>query len=278
MQTTIQYIENELAAHYPATEVSGFVRIIMEELYGLSYTDMILQRDKKLDDMKKPELENWLERLKKHEPIQYIIGRTEFMDLQMKVREGVLIPRPETEELVEWIAELISPQSTVLDIGTGSGCIALGVKKRLPAALVSAVDVSEVALKTAKENAELNNLEVNFRKANILNWEEETWPQFDVIVSNPPYVRECEKAEMLANVLDYEPELALFVDDKDPLIFYRTIARFAQKQLKSDGWLFFEINEYLGSEMIALLETLEFKQIELRKDLNGRDRMMVCRR
>ncbi len=279
MQKTIQYIRAELAPFYPETEISGFVQMIMNSVLGLSYTQMILEKDRVLESSESDQIKVIVERLKTHEPIQYILGVAEFFGLELKVQPGVLIPRPETEELVDWICKTEIPASAkILDIGTGSGCIPLALKNELPAAEVMAVDVSEKALSIAAENAQNHQLEVEFELADILKWEEGSWPQFDVIVSNPPYVMEREKKQMEANVLEHEPGLALFVSDTDPLIFYRAIAQFASKQLNESGYLFFEINENLGDEMVELVKQLGFKSIELRRDLNGKNRMLRCQK
>jgi release factor glutamine methyltransferase len=226
--------------------------------------------------------------LKKEKPIQYILGETEFYGLPFLVNVNTLIPRPETEELVEWIIkstnyEIQSTKLRILDIGTGSGCIAISLAKNIPNAEVSAIDVSEKALATAKKNAEINKIVVNFINVDILkindlaelptsNFQLPT--QFDIIVSNPPYVRNLEKAEIKPNVLEYEPHLALFVEDTDALLFYRKIANLAKENLSENGQLFFEINQYLGKETVELLEDLGFKNIELKKDIYGNDRMI----
>lgn len=279
MRSTIQYIENELAEVYPFPEIRGFVRMILEKVCGLSYTEQVLHKDRELPEADKKSIELIVSRLKQNEPIQYIFGETEFRDLRLKVNPSVLIPRPETEELIDFILEKrISPKAKIIDIGTGSGCIALALKSALPEAEVYGLDVSEKALETAAGNAELNNLDVAFLRRDILNWEVDVWEQYDVIVSNPPYVRNSEKQMMEKNVLEFEPTTALFVSDSDPLLFYRRISEFAQKFLQQNGHLFFEINEYLGNEMVDLLKQLGFSEIELRKDINGRNRMLVCRK
>ena len=279
MQKTIQYIRAELAPFYPETEITGFIQLIMNSVLGLSYTQMVLEKDRVLENSESGRIKAIVERLKTHEPIQYILGVAEFYGLELNVQLGVLIPRQETEELVDWICKTKIPEiAKMLDIGTGSGCIPLALKNELPAAEVMAVDVSENALLIATENAQKHQLEVTFELADILKWHERSWPRFDVIVSNPPYVMEREKKQMEANVLEYEPGLALFVSDTDPLIFYRTIAQFASKQLNESGYLFFEINENLGDEMVELVKQLGFKSIELRRDLNGKNRMLRCRK
>ncbi|HPF50646.1 MAG TPA: peptide chain release factor N(5)-glutamine methyltransferase [Draconibacterium sp.] len=279
MQTTIQYISEELANYYPDSEIRGFVRLIMESVCGLSYTEMILQKDRVPTADKKKELDEIIKRLKTYEPIQYILGETEFFDLKLKVNPNVLIPRPETEELVNWILESeIAQQSKILDIGTGSGCIALALKANLPESDVWGVDISEKALETASNNAKLNKLEVNFRKADILHFDVSNWAELDVVVSNPPYVRLSEKQLMQKNVLDFEPVGALFVPDDDPLLFYRAIAEFSMNSLRKNGFLFLEINEYLGAETVDLLEETGFRNVEIRMDLFGKNRMIRCQK
>ena len=279
MRSTIQYIKNELAGLYHPTEISGFVRLILESVYNLSYTEQMVNQDRQLPQKEKNRLHEIVARLKNHEPIQYILGETWFCGLRLKVQPGVLVPRPETEELVSVILNSgLQSSSRVLDIGTGSGAIALSLKNECPDAKVEGIDVSETAVKVASENARINQLSVHFYLQDILNWKASNWPEYDLIVSNPPYVRESEKELMESNVLLYEPETALFVKDSDPLLFYRTIAAFAKVHLKKGGSLFFEINEYLGAEMKVLLEEFDFKQIELLKDINGRDRIMLCRK
>uniref|UniRef100_UPI003216BBE2 peptide chain release factor N(5)-glutamine methyltransferase n=1 Tax=uncultured Draconibacterium sp. TaxID=1573823 RepID=UPI003216BBE2 len=279
MQRTIQYIKTELTPCYPETEIEGFIRIIFESVLSMSYTQLILEKDKVLTETDFNTIEKIVSALKTHQPIQYILGETEFYDLTLKVNPAVLIPRPETEELVQWICKSnLKPGARILDIGTGSGCIALALKNELKQVEVNGVDISVKALETAKDNAKRNGLNVEFAEVDILNWKQFEWQQYDLIVSNPPYVRECEKAQMDANVLDYEPEGALFVEDENPLIFYRTIAEFALDKLNSGGWLFFEINEFLGSEMVGLLKELGYNAIELRPDINGKDRMLACRK
>ncbi len=277
MQASIQHIKDELKDLYPAEEIDGFIRIIIDHVLGLSFTEMILQKERILKEEEREIIRKITARLEKHEPIQYILGETDFFDLKLTVMPGVLIPRPETEELVDWIIHSGIPADVrVLDIGTGSGCIPLAIKKRMPNAYVLGVDVSEKALKTARANAERNRLCVCFKQTDILNWNKQQWGVFDVIVSNPPYVRESEKTQMRANVLNYEPERALFVQDCDPLLFYRIIAGFAKLYLRDNGFLFFEINENLGKETKALLAKKGFKNIELRKDIEGKERMIRC--
>jgi release factor glutamine methyltransferase len=269
-----QFIQ-ELLPMYDAGEAESFFYLILEEKQKLKRIDLALNPDLTFSD---EEMEIWnsiLEQLKKEIPIQYLLGKTSFYGLEFEVNENVLIPRPETEELVEWIVNSNSNTENlkILDIGTGSGCIAISLAKNIPNAQVFAIDVSKKALATAKKNAEINDVSVTFILRDILETED-LEQQFDVIVSNPPYVRELEKEEIKKNVLDNEPHLALFVEDDDALIFYRKIAELVQKNLSPNGQLFFEINQYLGIEMIQLLEKMNFKNIELRKDIYGNDRMI----
>ena len=219
-------------------------------------------------------------RLKKQEPIQYILGTTEFYGLTFKVNEHTLIPRPETEELVDWVLSNLHDKDSmldILDIGTGSGCIAISLAKNIPTARVSGIDISEKALEVAQENAVKNQVLVSFCKKDIL----ETTAlknKYDVMVSNPPYVRQLEKKAMNANVLDYEPGVALFVPNEDPLLFYRKIAQLAMVSLQTRGWLYFEINEYLSKEMDVLLKEIGFANIEIKKDFREVPRMIKCQK
>jgi|TARA_R100000479_G_scaffold69849_1_gene33488 release factor glutamine methyltransferase len=270
-----------LSEVYPSEEIQSFFSILSEKYLNLARVQITLEADKKIDSTTLKKFEKALERLKKQEPIQYIVGDTEFYGLTFNVNKNTLIPRPETEELVEWIIEdSVSEKRSnysILDIGTGSGCIAISLVKNLPTASVSALDYSYEALQTAEENAKLNNVRVHFFQKDILKVG--TLPQqYDVIVSNPPYVRELEKLEMQSNVLDHEPASALFVSNSDPLLFYRTIARLSLRYLKPNGKLYFEINEYLSEELIDSLKQEGYPIIELRKDFRGKDRMLLCRK
>ena len=274
------YFIKELTPLYDVGEVESFFYLILEAKHQLQRVDLALQPDLVFSD---EEIVIWnfiLEQLKKEIPIQYILGVTHFYGLEFEVNSAVLIPRPETEELVDWIVlkSKIKNQKSklkILDIGTGSGCIAIALAKNLPNAQVFALDVSEQALATAKTNAELNQVTIQFLHQSILETEN-LGQQFDVIVSNPPYVRELEKQEIKKNVLDNEPHLALFVEDNDALIFYRKIAQLAQKNLNPQGQLYFEINQYLGQEMLDLLQGMGFKNSVLRQDIYGNDRMIQC--
>lgn len=270
----------ELSSLYDEKEIESFFYIILEQFHNKKRIDLALNPEMEMDALQLLRWETVLSELKKEKPIQYILGETEFYGLRFLVNENTLIPRPETEELVEWIIEstnyeLRVTKLKVLDIGTGSGCIAISLAKNLLNAQVSAIDVSEKALAIANKNAEINEVEVNFILKNILETED-LENQFDIIVSNPPYVRNLEKSEIKPNVLEFEPHLALFVDDNDALLFYRKIAQLAQKNLSENGKLFFEINQYLGKETVELLAYLGFKNIELKKDIYGNDRMIKC--
>lgn len=272
-----QFIQ-ELTSIYDAGEAESFFYLILEENHQLKRIDLALNPDLTFSDKAILEWNSILEELKKEIPVQYLLGKTSFYGLEFEVNESVLIPRPETEELVEWIIESNLKiqrfkDSKILDIGTGSGCIAISLAKNISNTTVFAIDISEKALATAKKNAEINGVNVTFLEKNILETED-LEQQFDIIVSNPPYVRELEKQEIKKNVLDNEPHLALFVEDNDALIFYRKIAELAQKNLVENGQLFFEINQYLGTETVDLLEKMNFKIIELRKDIYGNDRMI----
>ncbi len=270
----------ELLPFYDEMEAESFFYLILENQRQLRRIDLALNIDLVFS---KDELLIWnsiLEKLQLEIPIQYILGTTHFYGLEFNVNENVLIPRPETEELVEWIISSTtkSPKFKnlkILDIGTGSGCIAISLAKNIPNAEISAIDISDKALATAKENADLNKVNITFIQRNILETTD-LEQQFDIIVSNPPYVRNLEKAEIKNNVLENEPHIALFVEDNDALIFYRKIAELVTKNLPIEGKLFFEINQYLGKETVELLEKMHFKNIELRKDIYGNDRMIAC--
>lgn len=275
MQTAINHIQSELQGLYPETEIRSFTNLIIEKLTGFSRTQIILNKNTLFSDIQRHEIESFIELLKKHVPIQYILGETEFYGLQFKVNDSVLIPRPETEELVDWIRteNNCTEALNILDIGTGSGCIAIALKHEFPNAAVEAFDISDRALETARSNAALNRMEVEFSKVDILNVPDQN-KKWDIIVSNPPYIPEQDKSEMDANVLDHEPHLALFVPDNDPLLFYRHIALFAKKQLNPDGKLYFEIHRDYGTECVELLISLGFSDVELRKDISGNNRMI----
>ncbi len=294
-----QFFTGELSAFYPPSEIRSFLSLILDELLGFQRIDLITKADFEIDSETLEKLQKVIQRLQNQEPIQHILGRTEFYGLPFLVNEHVLIPRPETEELVEWVlSEVAKAQSSkdielqsdalnkvgerkvsILDIGTGSGCIPIALKKNSPNVIISALDISKEALNVAAKNAELNEVEIEFIEKDILKTELLD-QQYNIIVSNPPYVRELEKVEMKPNVLENEPHLALFVEDHDPLIFYRKIAQLAKNHLTEDGILFFEINQYLGKEMLEMMHLLGFQNVMLKKDLFGNDRMIkatVCK-
>ncbi|MFT7898933.1 peptide chain release factor N(5)-glutamine methyltransferase [Tenacibaculum ascidiaceicola] len=270
------YFSEELISVFPQTEVDSFFFLLIEEYLDIKRIDLILQPNIEISSDIKELLDKALERLKKEEPIQYILGETEFYGLPFKVNKNTLIPRPETEELVEWIIKEVKKKQellSILDIGTGTGCIPISLKKYLPNTNVSAIDISEEAIQMAKQNAKLNEVDISFTKQDILKTEVLSG-MFDIIISNPPYVRELEKVEIKNNVLKNEPHLALFVKDDNPLLFYKKIADLAKNNLTKNGLLFFEINQYLGAETVEMLKNKGFTQIELQKDIFGNDRMI----
>jgi release factor glutamine methyltransferase len=276
MRAGIASIRKELAGTFPKGEVESLIFLIFEKIKGYSRTQFLLAKDDEFNEKELGEIDKIVSRLKNHEPIQYILGETEFYGLRFYAVPGVLIPRPETEELVQWIIQenqLLAP--TILDIGTGTGCIAVSLSKNLPESNVIACDISPICIETARRNTELNSVQVSVIEYDILNGNPEvSFSELDVIVSNPPYIRETEKLMMEKNVLDFEPELALFVPDEKPLIFYERIADFALSHLKKTGSLYFEINEAFGSDCIKMLQQKGFSDIELKKDINGKDRMI----
>jgi len=271
----------ELSRIYPKEEILSFLFLLVHHKLKLTRADIAIKPGKIIENSSLPFFLNALAKLKDEEPIQYIIGETEFYGLSFKVDPNVLIPRPETEELVNWILsefKFQNSESNILDIGTGSGCIAITLAKHLPKAQVYAVDISKQALQMATKNANQNNVNVQFTELDILNpnvvLSTVKSLEYDIIVSNPPYVREIEKQEIQNNVLQNEPHQALFVKDENPLIYYDKIADFAKLNLTSQGVLFLEINQYLGKETEALLQQKGYKNTELRKDIFGNDRMI----
>ncbi|WP_430929000.1 peptide chain release factor N(5)-glutamine methyltransferase [Polaribacter marinivivus] len=268
---------NSLSKLYPKTEINTFFFYLIEEYLDLQRIDFSLQPNKIIENTDFLKFEKALNRLKKEEPIQYILGKTEFYGYPFLVTKDTLIPRPETEELVEWILQELEFQkkkkTSILDIGTGSGCIAISLAKKNKNLSVSAIDFSKEAIEIAKQNAKLNEVNIYLIEKDIL-LTKELDTAFDVIVSNPPYIRELEKVEIKNNVLQNEPHSALFVSDSNPLIFYSKIADLAKNHLTKNGLLFFEINQYLGQETKVMLSKKGFKNIELRKDFFGNDRMI----
>ena len=270
------HFKNALSKAYDAEEVMSFFYLLTEKRLGLRRVDIALQLENELSEDVLAFFKEAENRLLDFEPVQYIIGDTEFFGLSFLVNENVLIPRPETEELVDWILKDylgVADELKILDIGTGSGCIAITLAKNLPNAKVYAIDVSEKALALAKQNADKNQVKIEFIQLDVLR-EEIDEANFDVVVSNPPYVRELEKTEMKTNVLENEPALALFVSNDDPLIFYRRISLLAKQLLTEHGRLYFEINQYLGTETKELIDKLQFNTVTLRKDIYQNDRMI----
>jgi len=266
---------NELKEIYPAGEIESFFYLLTSHYINKGRLDVALQPEFNMQRSVKTRFEQALVQLKKEYPIQYIIGSTDFMGLRFEINESVLIPRPETEELVSWIISLNHHKKAleVLDIGTGSGCIPVSLAKDLEDARIDAIDLSEKALLVAKKNAALNKVDINFIQDDILGIEH-LKKAYDLIISNPPYVRESEKVSMHNNVLKYEPGMALFVDDDNPLVFYKHIGKLARVALKNRGELFFEINQYLADPLKELLRSYGFVNVEVKKDVYGADRMI----
>ncbi|MBK0378882.1 peptide chain release factor N(5)-glutamine methyltransferase [Mucilaginibacter segetis] len=270
--------KQSLTPLYDERETEAVTLMVINEVTGLSRAKIKAFPEQELTDTEKLQL--ILKELKSGKPVQYILGHTEFYGLDFLVNPAVLIPRPETEELVEWILKSQpAANANIIDIGTGSGCIAISLKKNLPFAQVSALDISEQALQTAKKNAIINETAVNFIHADILDPQPEfEQTRFDIVVSNPPYVTLLDKMLMHQNVNDFEPHTALFVPDSDPLLFYRAIADVAMRTLTDQGMLFLEINESFGEQTVELLSQKGFSHIELRKDMSGRDRMIKAKK
>ena len=269
-----QNLIQTLTPLHGASEARAIVYALLEDVFGLSKTDVLLGRFEGLSAEEKARFTACATRLSKGEPLQYVVGTAPFGDLRFEVTPATLIPRPETLELVEWVVadEQQRPSLRLLDIGTGSGCIAISLAKLLPQAAVSAWDISTDALNVAQRNAQRNGVKVDFKQADVLAVKEaET---YDCIVSNPPYICEAEKAEMTDSVLLHEPHTALFVPNNDPLRFYRAIAQLALSSLSSGGALYFEINRAYGAETCGMLRELGFVDVELRQDFYGNDRMV----
>ncbi|MGB5610664.1 peptide chain release factor N(5)-glutamine methyltransferase [Eudoraea sp.] len=274
-----EIFHKELDEYYPKEEVDSMFYLMIEHYFGLER--FILAIDPGIVITKEEEqiMFEGLSKLKNEQPIQYVLGETTFMDLKIMVNESVLIPRPETEELVNWVLEdfeNIDNNLKVIDIGTGSGCIAISLSKLKPNIEATAMDISKSALEVAEKNALKNDVDIEFMQADILKIAS-LKENYDLIISNPPYVREMEKDKMHTNVLKNEPYLALFVPDKDPLLFYRPIAKLAKNSLNPNGVLYMEINQYLGEAVKLLLEEFSFSEIELRKDIFGNNRMIKAK-
>ena len=273
MKTIANKIHKGLATIYTDGEIKALTRILATELLGVSQMAFYMKDDITLTEEQETLLSNAIERLQQYEPIQYILGYSDFCGLRFKVTPATLIPRPETSELVEWIAGETKGKENILDIGTGSGCIAISLAHRIPQSKVTAWDISNEALAVAAENSKANDCTVTFEQVDILAYQP-TGEQFDIIVSNPPYIKENEKEAMHANVLDWEPHTALFVPDSDPLLFYCTIAEKGLMLLKPGGKLYFEINRAHSKETMEMLAALGYTSIELRKDFADNDRII----
>lgn len=279
MHPIVNEIRNALREHYPDSEALALAKMLLVEAFGFSTLELYGGKDKEISGKRLDVLNEMIARLKKNEPIQYVIGAEVFCGWTFEVNENVLIPRPETQELVHWIVADWKSDAPcrILDVGTGSGCIAISLSKLLEGAEVEAWDISEGALRVARRNADRNEAQVLFRRVDVLKACTEDC-RYDVIVSNPPYIAESEKQDMEANVLEWEPHTALFVPDADPLLFYRRIAELGVSMLNEGGALYFEINRAYGEETVRMLEGLGYKQIELRKDNWGNDRMIKANR
>lgn len=279
MHPIVNEIRDALRGYYPESEAFSIAKMLLTEVFGFSTLELYGGKDKEISGKRRDVLNEMIARLQKNEPIQYIIGIETFGGLTFEVNNHVLIPRPETLELVQWIEHdfRMNNPCRILDIGTGSGCIAISLGKRISQAKVEAWDISGEALRVAEKNAERNGVDVCFRQQDVLSAEAGS-VRYNVIVSNPPYIAEKEKKNMEANVLDWEPSMALFVPDEDPLLFYRKIALLAVDMLTEEGALYFEINQAYGGETMQMLDSLGYTSVELRKDAFGNDRMIKAKR
>jgi release factor glutamine methyltransferase len=269
-------LNESLLRLYDEREAGKVSDMIIENLTGLSKTERLIHKEKELTKQQHQRLQNFTQQLFQHKPVQYVLHEAWFFGLKFYVDENVLIPRPETEELVELILkqpDLKYPK--ILDVGCGSGCIAITLKKKLPTSIVYGLDISKEAINISLKNATANHVHVEFIEADMLNPTNDlALPEFDIIVSNPPYIRKSEASLMNLNVLNFEPHQALFVPDNDPLIFYKAIAALSLKYFKNKGKLFFEINESLSNEIVSLLQSRGFNNIEIKKDLYGKERIV----
>ena len=276
-----QQLWQQLARTYDTGEAKAIARMLYEVRYGLSLSDLLMGRDA---DVPQQELQQLTERLEQHEPIQYVLGQADFCGRTFKVSPAVLIPRPETEELCQWVTTKVRDSAcndaalSILDVGTGSGCIAITLAAELPEAKVTAWDISEDALLVACENALLNGVTVDFELQDVLLATAAAQQTKDIIISNPPYICNKERATMEANVLEHEPHQALFVPDDDPLLFYRAIAKLGQQTLIHDGWLYFEINPLFAAQLARLLSAMSYYDIEIKEDQFGKQRMIRARK
>ena len=278
LKDVIRHIKDELTNIYPERETNSLIEIILDHVVKLKKTDLLINREQTITHQQFKKIEDITKQLKKQKPIQQILGETEFYNITLKINPHILIPRQETEELVDWIIKDAPPQKiNILDVGTGSGCIAIALAKNLPLASVTALDYKQEIIDIVKENAHLNDVKIRIIQSDILN-EELPNETYDLIVSNPPYVRPSEREFMKRNVLDFEPYESLFVNERNPLIFYRKIIQLAGKHLLDKGLVYFEINEHLGQEMVRLMKKHNFRNICLKKDLNNKDRMIKAQK
>ncbi|MBL4653276.1 MAG: peptide chain release factor N(5)-glutamine methyltransferase [Flavobacteriales bacterium] len=277
-----QYFEKELSGLYSEREIDSQFLLLVESVLKIERHEIRSNTNTLINDNQIIDIYDVISKLSLSIPLQYAIGETEFYGLKFKVTKSVLIPRQETEELVRWIINTLKTVTEypikILDIGTGSGCIPIVLAKNLSSAKVFGLDISVEALEIARQNNKINSVKVQFDEYDVLNNDLSSYSNFDIIVSNPPYVLESEKILMHKNVLEYEPHLALFVKDSDPLVFYKRIAELAVKSLKTGGFLFFEINEKYGQETVNLLESLSYENVQLKKDINGKERMIRCKK
>lgn len=273
-----RYTSEKLSASYSPGEAKALSRVVIEDIIGYSFTKALADLEPELDEHKKEMLDNVIRRLQKHEPIQYILGKTTFCNHDFLVTPDVLIPRPETETLVETAIKLdLDTNARIMDACTGSGCIAISIKLAQPTWHVEACDISEPALALAKKNAAKNNADVDFYNINVLS-EELPYGPYDIIVSNPPYVMNSEKCSMESNVLEHEPHLALFVEDNNPLVFYNALANWGKRALAPKGELLVEINHLLAAETRELFEKMQYACIRIIKDCFGKDRFILCQK
>ncbi len=284
LRDVVSFFKKELESYYPENELKVISEIIFEGLFDITKQEMMLFPENLLNESQIVKLLKVIKRLKRYEPVQYVAGYTDFLELKINIKPPVLIPRPETEELVLWVEEELKSRSgekiNLLDVCSGSGCIALVLKRRLPEISVYGLDINPEAVSVAKANAQRFNLKIDFFQKDILKIKDDPLvkQKWDVWVSNPPYVRLSERKFMHDNVLKYEPREALFVDDNNPLLFYDNISSHAQKALKKDGLLFFEINEAMGQNVKRLLEEKGFSDVIIKKDINDKDRFVMAKK
>lgn len=276
IQQAYHFLQQQLSTIYDNDEANNIADLVIEHITGYKKLGRITYKDLLLSEQQTALLNNLIKELLTQKPVQYVLGEAWFYEMKFFVNEHVLIPRPETEELVELVTSYKLPSASILDIGTGSGCIPITLKKKLPKTEITAIDVSAEALSVAKRNAANLHADINFKELDFLN--EQNWHEldsYDVIVSNPPYIKQSESASMHINVLSFEPHIALFVTDDDALLFYRKIALFGKTHLTINGKIFVEINEALGAESIALFESYGYTAT-LKKDMQQKDRMIVA--